>query len=156
MTPTEAACVFSLNRTKAPQEYIFWGLLIAFKLKAFKAVCTSWEMCPFTAQCIVSHYDVPATITGFGFGLFCSSVTTSLTAAMVNGTVLVWSFIRACGVKWMQGRPEVAQLCGISAEWLSWKNPRERGVLSIFPCFFFSVFPLTGFWISPPACLAHL
>lgn len=46
MTPTEAACVFSFNRTKAPQEYTFWGLWTAFRLKALKAVCTSWKMCP--------------------------------------------------------------------------------------------------------------
>lgn len=30
MTPTEAAFVFGMNHTKAPQENIFWRLLNAF------------------------------------------------------------------------------------------------------------------------------
>lgn len=88
------------------------------------------------------------------FGLLCSGVSGSLTAAVVSVTVFVWSFLRACAVKWMQGRPEVAQLCGCSAESDSaGKNFKESGVWSVFHFFLISAFAFSLFWI--PSLCSH-
>lgn len=97
------------------------------------------------------------------FGLRCSGVSARLTAAAVNVTALVWSFIRVCAVKWMQGSPEVSRLCGCSAENDSAGKKTLRTALygrfyfpSLFLFFFLISFCSFNLLRSPAACLVLL